>query len=226
VGEVGDRPDVEEPQARIARQLAVQETGVLVDVSLPRVEVRRILDPAALDVALLRQADLEKLERAPVTLGRGHEVARLGHVVDAVHHKGLEGGHDGRHAGRGGAALGVVGAAVSFQQRQRPFVVVGGGVGDARVAPGGDEVRKGRRHLVRVAVRLGRAHEDRLDDRALVVLDGVLHRVHAVHGDRVELPLLDDVRDVLVALGEICVVPVDVLLHTRRDVDLVGGGHL
>ncbi len=217
MGQVGDGRDVEEPLLRIAGQLAVQEARVLVDLAGPLVEIGRIVDPAALDVALLLQADVELLERPAVALRRGQEVARLVAVVTGVHQERLDRGHDRGHAGGGRAAGRLAVEAVALQQGQRPLVVVGRRVGDPRVAPGRDQVRQRRGHLVRVAIGLRAAHEDRLDDRSLVVLDRVLDRVEPVDGDGVEAPLLDDVADVLGALLEVDLVLVDVALHAGGD---------
>ena len=178
-----------------------------------------VLHPAALDVALFHQPDVELLEGAAVALGGGDEVLRFELVVRAADQERLHGRHDGRHARGGRAATRLAVEAVAFQQRQRPLVVVGRRIGDPRVAPGGNQVGQRGGHLVGIAVGLRGAHEDRLDDRALVVFDGVLHGVEAMHGDRVELPLLDFLADVAVAIGQVLLVLVDISLHSRRDVD-------
>ncbi len=182
-------------------------------------------DPAAFDVPLFHQADAELLEGAAVALGRGHEVPRLELVVGAVDQERLHGGHDGRHPGGGRAAGGLAVEAVGFQQRQGPLEIIRRGVGDPRVAPGGDQVGQRGGHLVRIAVGLRGGHEDRLDDCALIVLDGVLHGVQAVDGDGVELPAFDLLADIAVAFGQIFVVLIDVTLHSRGDVDFGTLGH-
>jgi hypothetical protein len=53
VGEVGDGLDVEETLGGVGGQFAVEEAGVFVDLGGPLVDVGGILDPAALDAALL-----------------------------------------------------------------------------------------------------------------------------------------------------------------------------
>ncbi len=217
--------DVEEAQARIARKLAVEESRVAVDLRRPLVDVGGVVDPAALDVAFFHQPDVELLERAAVALRGGDEVLRFEFVVRAVDQERLHGGHDRRHARRGRAATGLAVEAVALQQGQRPFVVIRRRIGDSRVAPRGNQVGQGGGHFVGVAVGLRRAHEDRLDDRALVILDRVLNGVQAMHRDRVELPLLDFLADVAVAGGQILLVLVDISLHSRRDVDWFAGGH-
>ena len=81
MGQVGHGADVEKAQLRIAGQFAIEEAGVAVDLRRPFVEVGRVQDPAALDVALLHEAHRKLLKRAAVALRRGHEVPRLVHVV-------------------------------------------------------------------------------------------------------------------------------------------------
>lgn len=51
----------------------------------------------------------------------------------------------------------------------------------------------------------------------LVILDGVLNRVQAMHGDGVELPPLDLLADVTVAFRQVFLVLVDIELHSGRN---------
>ena len=68
MGQIGHRADVEEPLLRIARQLAVQETGVAVDLRRPLVDVRGVRDPAAFDVLLRFFEGEENAERKALAL--------------------------------------------------------------------------------------------------------------------------------------------------------------